>query len=531
MSRFVDLLGTLRPPSPVEMIQDFQFWIKTQGLWWATSVTAHAVVLSTVLLLMGTVAAPLIEDLAPKFESVKTEIPPPEQIENFEVGETPLEPTDLNTDTLSLVDSPTMAQDEQINTTADDPFEEAGGGMKADDAVSLGGLGGFDVKAVGPGAKVTGKGGVGSGVGTGTHAGSGGSGSGFGGRGSGVRKAMLGAYGGTKGSERAVAAALNWLARHQQPDGGWSLINYPKLCKDGSCGGAGKSAWDTAAISFGLLPFFAAGQTHESKGPYRKNIHAGIGRLLSMQKNDGDLRGPGGTMYCHGLATITLCEAYGLSGDKRLGAAAQQAINYIVAAQDPNTGGWWYAPRQAGGDTSVVGWQVMGLKSGMMAGLAVPSQTLELAAKFLKSVGDGKGGFGYASKGNGAATSAVGLLCMQYMGMPKSAEEIQGGVQRLFTAGPGEDNCYYYYYGTQVLHNVPGPEWDNWNRKMRKYLIESQVKEGCAAGSWSPDKDTFGKDHAGRMFVTSLNALTLEVYYRYLPLYQLDGKKGAAKKE
>ena len=30
--------------------------------------------------------------------------------------------------------------------------------------------------------------------------------------------------------------------------------------------------------------------------------------------------------------------------------------------------------------------------------------------------------------------------------------------------------------------------------------------------------------------ITALNALTLEVYYRYLPLYQLDGKKAAAKK-
>jgi hypothetical protein len=526
MSQLGSLISTIRFPSPLEMVQDFQLWIKTQGLWWATSVTAHAVVLSGVLLFMGTVATPSSEGEAPKFEAKLDTVVPEANIEHFEVGDTPLDPTELNTDTLSVTDAPEMAQAEQINTTEADDFVEAGGGSAAESAVSFGGLGGFDVKAVGPGAKVRGPGGVGTGVGTGSAGGSGGGGHGFGNRGAGVRKALLGAYGGTKGSERAVAAALNWFARHQQPDGGWSLENFPKLCKGSPCGGVGHK-FDTAAISFGLLPFFAAGQTHKTKGPYQKSIHAGIAKLLSYQKNDGDLRGPGGTMYCHGLSTICLCEAYGLSGDRDIGAAAQGAINFIVASQDLNTGGWWYQPKQAGGDTSVVGWQVMGLKSGMMAGLSVPPKTMELAAKWLTSIGTGTGGFGYTTKGAAPAMSAVGLLCMQYMGAQKDTPVIQGGIKLLtgWTPASNKDNCYYYYYGTQVMHNVPGPEWDTWNRSMRKLLIESQAKEGCAAGSWDPSKDAFGKDHAGRMFVTALNTLTLEVYYRYLPLYQLDSKK------
>ncbi len=51
-------------------------------------------------------------------------------------------------------------------------------------------------------------------MGTGTHAGSGGDDFGFATR-TGHRKAMLGSGGGTRQSERAVAGALNWLARHQ----------------------------------------------------------------------------------------------------------------------------------------------------------------------------------------------------------------------------------------------------------------------------------------------------------------------------
>jgi hypothetical protein len=82
----------------------------------------------------------------------------------------------------------------------------------------------------------------------------------------------------------------------------------------------------------------------------------------------------GGGMYSHGLATICICEAYGLTSDPVLKAPAQHAIDFIVKAQDPAGGGWRYAPRQSG-DTSVVGWQVMALKSGQMSGLSVPVAT------------------------------------------------------------------------------------------------------------------------------------------------------------
>jgi cell division septation protein DedD len=89
---------------------------------------------------------------------------------------------------------------------------------------------------------------------------------------------------------------------------------------------------------------------------------------------------------------------------------------------------------------------------------------------------------------------------------------------------PQARNNYYWYYATQVMHNVPGPDWDTWNRQMRRVLIESQCKEGCAEGSWDPVKPTKEAlaDQAGRLALTSLSALTLEVYYRYLPLYKLD---------
>jgi hypothetical protein len=116
---------------------------------------------------------------------------------------------------------------------------------------------------------------------------------------------------------------------------------------------------------------------------------------------------------------------------------------------------------------------------------------------------------------------------MQYMGAPRTDAGINEGVEYLMKNLPEKDgkrDIYYWYYGTQVLHNMPGDDWEKWNRKMRRVLVETQERGGCKEGSWDPETDEWG-DAGGRLFVTSLSCLTLEVYYRYLPLYKLDGKE------
>ena len=126
---------------------------------------------------------------------------------------------------------------------------------------------------------------------------------------------------------------------------------------------------------------------------------------MSKQKSDGSFIASDMTpyMYQHGLASIALCECFGMTGDLRVRRAAQLALDFIADAQDPAGGGWRYQPRTPG-DTSVTGWQVMALKSGQMAGLKVSTIVLEKARKFLESVssnesGSGGGGlFGYIDR-------------------------------------------------------------------------------------------------------------------------------------
>jgi hypothetical protein len=54
---------------------------------------------------------------------------------------------------------------------------------------------------------------------------------------------------------------------------------------------------------------------------------------------------------------------------------------------------------------------------------------------------------------------------------------------------------------------------------MRDALINAQAQLGDAAGSWPPDS-SHGIAMGGRLYTTCLCIMTLEVYYRYLPIYQ-----------
>jgi len=222
-------------------------------------------------------------------------------------------------------------------------------------------------------------------------------------------------------------------------------------------------------------------------------------------------------MYSQGVATIALCEAYALTGDEDLKPFAQAAIDFIVDAQDPKAGGWRYMPRQPG-DTTVSGWQVMALKSGLLAGLNVPQASFAGAARFLDSVEvDYGSGYGYLKKGNGPTTTAIGVLVRMFTGWRRERPQLVNGVERLARLGPSTSDMYFNYNATQVMRHFGGDDWERWNKTMRRQLIDSQSHEGHAAGSWFRE-DEHGHV-GGRLYMTCMSVMTLEVYYRHMPLY------------
>ncbi|MFO7908407.1 MAG: prenyltransferase/squalene oxidase repeat-containing protein [Planctomycetota bacterium] len=340
------------------------------------------------------------------------------------------------------------------------------------------------------------------------------------------RRAMVKKYGGSEGSEAAVAAALKWLAMHQMQDGGWSFDHTKGACR-GRCSHPGKiKPARNGATAMALLPFLGAGQTHQ-QGKYQETVERGLSYLIRAMKpgNDmGSLWDGGGRMYSHGMAAITLCEAYAMTNDQRLLQPAQMSLNFIVYAQDPVGGGWRYEPNPPeGGDTSILGWQLMALKSGHMAYLQVPKKTIVGASRFLDSVqADNGAKYGYTAPGDGSGTTAVGLLCRMYLGWNQQKRALEAGVKYLHNRGPTKD-MYYNYYATQVMRHYGGQYWEDWNSEMRDWLVDRQDKKGHATGSWFIPGGRHN-DKGGRLYCTSMATMILEVYYRHMPIY---GKQAA----
>ncbi|HEX3999123.1 MAG TPA: prenyltransferase/squalene oxidase repeat-containing protein [Pirellulales bacterium] len=503
-------------------ISHFRDFVRTQAPWWAVSCTAHMAALA-MLLLLGRM-------IVPKADTGDVGFNPPEAV--VDASDAPVDPPivdpglpdidEKGLTTIAMIFPEAMAND-LTSTPGNTPGEQPPGDPLKTDTGFVGGGTGFLPSGAGLGGKPVGP------IGP------------TGGFGAWRDRSKINIDGNTPSCDRAVVAALYWFARHQSRDGGWSLQAYAKMCKDRTCTGAADQESLSAATAMGILPYLAAGQTHLTNGPFKQTITAGIYWLVNHQKADGDLSadasGKQSWMYSHGLATIALCECYGMSHDKNVGRSAQKAVNFILAAQNTKTGGWRYHPGDDG-DTSVLGWQLMALKSAQMAGLSVNPAAFDGARKWLKAVGVGgaaasassgaaSGEFAYQPDGAPSPTmSAVGLLCSQYLNAGKTDPVIVGGVRYLMANLPdgGSPNIYYWYYASQVMHNMDDHDWDVWNRKMRKILVESQSRAGCSAGSWDPDKpnrDAWSA-HGGRIMTTSFATLTLEVYYRYMPLYRTD---------
>jgi hypothetical protein len=340
-----------------------------------------------------------------------------------------------------------------------------------------------------------------------------------------VRKKYIKLLGSTEEAEQVVRRGLEWLAVHQNEDGSWSLNKFHENCKGKhtNCSGAGSITSNAAATGLALLPFLASGHTH-LEGDYQQVVDRALGWFGEIQKENGDLYPPGDQqhMYSHSIAAIAICEAYGMSGDESLKPLAQKAIDFIVASQHKPTGGWRYEPNQAG-DTSVVGWAMMALKSAEMAGLKPPPESYELVEKWLKRVEGNKpigGTFGYQNTSASPPMTAEGLLCLQFLGMEQDDPRMQAGTAYLLQNLPRTDQkntSYYWYYGTQVMFHMHGDSWDAWNAQLRDHLVDTQRKDGPMAGTWDPRDDW--ERRAGRLYATSLKLLMLEVYYRHLPLY------------
>jgi len=320
---------------------------------------------------------------------------------------------------------------------------------------------------------------------------------------------IMAKLGGTPQTEAAVDKGLAYLASTQEEDGRWNI---------GKSGGQGNH--DQAATAFALLAFYGRGEVHDEECKYQDNVKRGIEWLVGQQNGaTGDLRGSRpqrNAMYDHGIASLAVVEAYGVTKDTTLRPKAQAAVDFIAETQHEQ-GGWRYGPNEKG-DLSVTGWFIMALASAKMSGLQVPDKTMEGAAKFLASVSHGKnkGAYGYTGPGGGTpAMNAAGFFCSQLLGHSSNTAKAYQSSAIIDRQAFQLNDIYYAYYGSVASYQHQGPAWRKWMKKMQPAFVKAQNSDG----SWNT-----GGGHGGAMgkdIVTALVTLCLEAHYRYTPLYGL----------
>jgi hypothetical protein len=327
--------------------------------------------------------------------------------------------------------------------------------------------------------------------------------------------------------------------RSQQPDGRWCLGRYAGAAADVPP----KLTSDTAATGLALLCFLGAGHDHFD-GPHRDTVRRGIEFLVAAQRPDGDLylkadplSDSCAWLYSHGIAAMALCEAVGMTGDARVRPAAAKACAFIAASQHPSRGGWRYTPR-TDADLSVSGWMVVALRAGDLARVPVERRSLAAARRLLEASSFANDPARYAynaakpdqrpSPLSASCMTAVGSLLRLHTGETAQDPRVVAAAAALAARRPSYGSTtektrdsYLWYYASQVLVHTGGPAWDAWYAELVSTLAPRQETAGPRAGSWDPlgDRPDRWGLYGGRLYVTALHLLALEVPDRHLPTY------------
>ena len=470
--------------------------------------------------------------------------PPPEQEDREPPTERSLDDVDIQVEAEVLVDTPVVTDlDLPVEEfmTEDDVIAEVEEPRGREEAVSdaeAGGTAAFMAIGAGGGAKGA-----------------------FGNRRGGGRRRAIGQGGGSRRSEAAVEASLRWFRRHQSPNGMWSVAGYPENCPDNPKCEPGQrytdSQGDVASTGYAILCFLGAGYDHRTPNRYRTVVANGLEWLRSQA-------GPAPTavvmfggnrrMYHNAVAALAIAEAYAMTNDPGLRGLAQDAIDFVVAEQQPDPrdpGGYplgWNYTRGSGtrNDSSVSGWAVMALKAGESGGLNVGNGMVG-AKEYLigawrdanphwQNVGsEGMTLFPYTwnpqtgetnptagadgSISNPRTVCVGGLIAvfLDYRHGDPMLESMLNTIMARQKPTGYPTNTYYLYYNTLAVFQAGGDRWQEWNAAMRDMLVDAQrpAGDGCFDGSWDWEGTRFHGHNVGRLVSTAYNTLCLQVYYRY----------------
>jgi hypothetical protein len=342
--------------------------------------------------------------------------------------------------------------------------------------------------------------------------------------------------------DAAVERGLAWLASEQQSDG-----SFPTL----EIGQPGVTALGVMAfVSHGHMP---------GASRYGPNLERATDYVLECQQENGlvTLVGPEGpeitrqiehelgvaAAYNHAIASLTLCELYGMSGNQRA-ARIQTVVAKSIRAtlqmqrwpkdRDVDRGGWRYIDDfdDNDSDLSITGWSLMFLRSSRNAGFDVPKQAIDDAVGYVRrSYSRRFGAFGYTiaepdSRSRGMA--GAGILALAHAGFHNSPEArhsaewiLQNGFNNYneyesFGQGWAHDRYHYGVFNCcQGMYQLGGRYWEEFFPRVVHALLDNQQPDG----SW-PAESHFHDGQFGNAYTTALVLMTLGAPNQLLPIFQ-----------
>ncbi len=343
--------------------------------------------------------------------------------------------------------------------------------------------------------------------------------------------------------DQAVAAGLDWLARHQAEDGRISCSDFSACCRPNHCDGEGE-IYDVGVTALAALAFLGD-HSPERRAAHAEPLARALRYLMETQNpGTGVVRSSNERYYSAeenletGLALMALGEAAVLYRSDVCRAALERGVRFLEQSRKP--GKAWGNENPAAGENNmtVTGFCVLGLAAAREAGVSVDPEAMNGAKLFIDEMTDGdswrtgwkeRGGYSGRLLGKDEkwppdkteAMTALAMICRVLLGEdPAQSKALRGGADLLrkrlplWSVDDGTIDYLYWMFGAHAMWQIGGEEWERWNKELLAAVLKMQQQHNCEKGSWNPKYDPWG-EAGGRAYATATLVLALEASSRY----------------
>lgn len=318
---------------------------------------------------------------------------------------------------------------------------------------------------------------------------------------------------------KLVQKAHRYLAERQNKDGSFSIDPQDI-----------SASAPIAVTAIACLSFMAGGSTPE-RGEFSRQLRDGLSYLCKACNERGELvddRDSTSKMHGQGFALLALAEAYGMYGisdksvdRKKLEDVIKKSVALMSEIQT-EVGGWYYdAKKTSEHEGSITICIIQGLRAARNAGVHVDREIIDKAVQYVRrSQKKSDGSFRYRlnSDKTSFALTAAAVATLNATG-DYDSEVIDLALGYMLKKDPVLNQVSHFrdqypqyarFYSAQAYyHYRDRSSFDRWFPR----LVEE-------ASILQRDDGAFGNTQFGPVYATATTALTLQIPFGYLPIFQ-----------